>query len=205
MMAQKLRDDDYVPLLELRSKIQKIQFFLLRYLKENEKDFSDTSAVIGQTLAFSVLQKLVGINLSLWRYLFLIFEDRSQTAKIKAMIGMIEGLLTDNTLSFAREVEAQAWIGSYYGNNARIRINAIFEQLIALFDSSDEILLTRAKEFKVESKKYFGLADGSFVNRKPEVAFVAVNYLIETELMLIVWLDRYSIEHRLKGISIDST
>lgn len=115
-------------LLKHRAEIQNFNLVCFNFCEINSERIESGD----QNILWDFFQLLVGSNFSLWRFAFLLYEDRDQQTTRQAAVSVLKYLMEDNTMSFPREVEAQSWMGGYYGNNSRYR-------LLRFIDKSKEL------------------------------------------------------------------
>jgi len=166
-------------LISIRADIQTFNLDLLKYVDEIGFDKLDW-------FHRSFCQTLLGSNFSLWRFTFLLYEKREADSVEKAMRRFITKLAEDNTMLFSREVDTQAWLGGYYGNNSRFRIQRLIEKIEEEYDLKNVKSIKGACTFSNTMKKFYGLRAKEALNSKESLIALTTQFEMQKRLFKFI-------------------
>ncbi len=131
-------------------------------------------------------QALLGSNFSLWRFAFLLYEDREPVSIFEAMKYFISKLAEDNTMLFQRELETQAWLSGYYWNNSKFRIHILMDLIEDEYGPSAVNSIEDARIFRKTIEPFYGANRDKTIGRKE--SFEGLTTLFEMQKRLFEFL-----------------
>lgn len=122
------KPNDYVWLVESRSKVQHVLLDIYTFLKDNPE-------LQQREFERSVFGLLIGAAFSLWRAVFLTSADRSWPSILEAAEDMLKLVLEDNAITFQQDKRTRNWMAGYYLNNARDRLVRVRSKFVEVMDA----------------------------------------------------------------------
>lgn len=180
--------EEFAWLLKWRSKIQKYNLECYTFYNQQKNTLKLDER---QAFLFDLLQLLIGSNFSLWRFAFLLYDERDKSTAVDAVLEMLSNLMEDNSLSFSREVNVQAWIGGYYGNNSRFRLLRFVEKSHEVEERTGirhVAAIPGADEFASTISGYYDLATTKSPNISREISQEALKKQFDFQLTCHNWL-----------------
>ena len=162
-------------LISIRADIQTFNLDLLEYVDGIKPDKS-------ASFHMSFCHTLLGSNFSLWRFTFLLYEKRESESVYNAMRKFITKLAEDNTMLFQREVTTQAWLGGYYGNNSKFRIQRLIEKIDEEYGREEVDSIEGARTFSKKIEKYYGLLIGEAIEADKSLEALKIQFDMQNRL-----------------------